>query len=117
MKTKNNTVAYIRHQLNTNPAWAIKAMVKIYDLYQTADEQISQATHHLNGIGFSGCDANILSSFAQQVKAGRNMSPKQLTIVLKKMPRYVKQVMQFIPAEKLTEIEITASTFTPPTAP
>lgn len=94
---------YIKVQLATNPAWAIKGLVKIYTL-QTADEQASDRTSHDNGVGFSGVDANILSSFAKQVNAGRNLSPKQMAIVYKKMPRYWKQIASFIPETKLEEI-------------
>ena len=95
---------YIKNQLATNQAWAIRALVKVYTL-QTLDEQASDRTSHNNGIGFSGVDANILSSFAKQVNAGRNLSPKQMTILYKKMPRYHKQVASFIHADKMTEIE------------
>ena len=100
MKVKD----YIKNQLATNQAWAIRALVKVYTL-QTLDEQASDRTSHNNGIGFSGVDANILSSFAKQVNAGRNLSPKQMAIVFKKMPRYHKQVATFIPADKMMEIE------------
>ena len=97
------TQAYLKNQLATNPAWAIKGLVKIYTL-QTADEQSSGHTSHDNGVGFSGCDAEILSSFATQVNRGRNLSPKQMAIVFKKMPRYWKQIASFIPEDKLAEI-------------
>jgi len=59
----------------------------------------------LNGIGFSGVDSEILSSFAVQVNNGRNLSAKQMAIVYKRMPRYHKQIASLIPAEKLAEIE------------
>ena len=101
---KTITKDYIKNQLATNPAWAIRGLVKIYTL-QTADEQASDRTSHDNGVGFSGVDANILSSFAKQVNAGRNLSPKQMAIVYKKMPRYWKQIASFIPETKLAEIE------------
>lgn len=91
---------YIKSQLATNPAWAIKGLVKIYTL-QTADEQASDRTSHDNGVGFSGVDAAILSSFAKQVNSGRNLSPKQMAIVYKKMPRYWKQIAGFIPSDKM----------------
>jgi hypothetical protein len=91
---------YIKSQLATNPAWAIRALVKIYER-QTLDEQSSGITKEDNGVGFSGVDANILSSFATQVNNGRNLSPKQMAIVYKKMPRYWKQVASLIPADKM----------------
>jgi len=101
---KTITKDFIKNQLATNPTWAVKALVKIYER-QTIDEQNSQSTKENNGIGFKGLDANILSSFAEQVNKGRNLSVKQMTIVYKKMPRYWKQVASLIPADKLTEIE------------
>ena len=101
---KTITKEFIKNRLATNPAWAVKALVKIYER-QTIDEQNSQTTKENNGIGFNGLDANILSSFAEQVNKGRNLSVKQMTIVYKKMPRYWKQVASLIPADKLTEIE------------
>ena len=42
-------------------------------------------------------DANILSSFAQQIEKGRILSEKQMAILFKKMPRYWKQIMPEIP--------------------
>ncbi len=101
---KTITKDFIKNQLATNPTWAVKALVKIYER-QTIDEQNSQATKENSGVGFNGLDANILSSFAEQVNKGRNLSVKQMTIVYKKMPRYWKQVASLIPADKLTEIE------------
>ena len=101
---KTITKDFIKNQLATNPTWAVKALVKIYER-QTIDEQNSKSTKENNGVGFNGLDANILSSFAEQVNKGRNLSVKQMTIVYKKMPRYWKQVASLIPADKLTEIE------------
>ena len=95
---------YIKNQLATNQAWAIRALVKVYTL-QTLDEQASDRTSHNNGIGFSGVDANILSSFAKQVNAGRNLSPKQMMIVYKIIPKYWRQVVSFIPADKMADLE------------
>jgi len=100
MKVKD----YIKQQLGTNKAWAIKALVKVYSL-QTVDEQITGQTSNLNNCGFSGIDSKILSSFAEQVTKGRNLSEKQMNLLFKKMPRYHRQVASFIPADKMTEIE------------
>ena len=101
---KSEVTAFIRSQLATNYAWATRGLVKIYTL-QTADEQASDTTSHNNGVGFNGCDANILSSFAKQINNGRNLSAKQMAIVYKKMPRYYRQILQFIPEDKLAELE------------
>ena len=101
---KMKVAEYIKNQLATNPAWAVKALVKVYTL-QTLDEQATGQTSNLNNVGFNGIDSQILSSFAEQVNKGRNLSAKQMAIVFKKMPRYHKQVASFIPAEKMVEIE------------
>ena len=37
-------------------------------------------TEECNGVGFNRLDSNILSSFAEQILEGRNLSPKQLLI-------------------------------------
>ena len=100
MKVKD----YIKNQLATNQAWAIKALVKVYSL-QTVDEQITGQTSNLNNCGFSGIDSKILSSFAEQVNKGRNLSVKQMAIVYKIIPKYWRQVVSFIPADKMAEIE------------
>jgi len=74
---------YIQNQLATNPAWAVKALVKLYT-YQTANEQSAGHTEEHNGVGFSGVDSTILSSLAVQINHGRNLSVKQMAIVYKR---------------------------------
>ena len=82
---------YFKHNLTTSTNWAIRGMLVVY-AKQTADEQTSQTTNELNSVGFSGCDAEILSSFSQQVQKGRTLSPKQMAIVFKKMHKYWEQL-------------------------
>ena len=99
-----NVVAFIKTQLGSNSTWATRAIVKLHER-QTLDEQNSQITKESNGIGFNGTDANILSSFASQIHMGRTLSHKQLAIAFKKLPKYNRQVIEMISAEKLSEIE------------
>ena len=102
--TKKNTVTFVKTKLATDPVWAVKALVRIYQENQTADEQASKATTHDNGIGFSGCDAEFLSSLAEaQLKYGR-LTDKQMSFVLKKMPKYARQVIAFSDAAKLATL-------------
>lgn len=91
LETKKARIAHIREALGSNANWAIRGMLRIY-ANQTEDEKESEETSHDNGIGFSGCDANILSSFAKQIEKGRAMSPKQMAIIFKKMPKYAAQL-------------------------
>ena len=104
MKISSAVTTYVKNQLSTNPAWAQRAIVKLWQR-QTADEQAAQTTGHDNGVGFNGTDAFILSSFAEQINKGRTLSPKQLAIAFRKLPKYSKQIISEIPAEKLVEIE------------
>lgn len=91
LNTKAARTAHIRQMLGTNEHWAIKGLLRIFE-NQTADEQNNEQTRYDNGIGFTGADAEILSSFAKQVLKGRTLSVKQKKILHKKMPKYAKQL-------------------------
>lgn len=104
MKIKSEVVEYVKNQLRNNPQWASRAIIKLYEL-QTLDEQSSGQTSNSNGVGFNSLDSFILSSFAEQILKGRTLSPKQLVIAFKKLPKYSKQIISEIPADKLSEIE------------
>jgi len=69
----------------------IKALLWIYK-YQTEDEKQDLITSHLNGVGFTGPDSYILSSFAKQVIEKYYLSDKQLQIVRRKIKKYEKQM-------------------------
>ena len=62
--TKVELVNFLRGKLMTDPVWAKAALVRIFE-NQTDDEQASKETTHCNKIGFTACDARILTSFAQ----------------------------------------------------
>jgi len=82
----------IREKVSTDAKWAERAVVALYHR-QTADEQVIRETSIKNGVGFNGADANILTSFAEQIMRGRRLSPKQLAIAYKKLPKYAKQLL------------------------
>lgn len=84
-------IAYFKQMLSSDPNWAERAIVVLYQ-YQTTDEKESGETHELNNVGFSGADSYILSSFAEQINNGWHLSEKQLKIAFKKMPKYSKQL-------------------------
>jgi hypothetical protein len=116
----------IRVKLATNPMWAIRGVLAIY-ANQTPNEQIAEETNVDNGIGFTGCDAKLLSSFAKQVQnkidwvKSKNLpvmwdkllSVKQMGIVFKKMPKYAKQLMKIAANKDTSEkpVEPVVSTF------
>ena len=67
------------------------ALKKLYAC-QTADEQASGETHVINGMGFNGADAPILSSMAEFLKKTGFLTPKQKVICRKKLVKYNKQL-------------------------
>lgn len=91
LKTKKDRISFLKTQLSTQATWALRGLVRIYE-YQTASEQSSMTTHVHNGVGFSGADAEILSSYAEQYKRKGTLTEKQLAILLKKMPKYARQL-------------------------
>jgi hypothetical protein len=91
---------FTAHMLATEAGWASRAITLLYG-FQTATEQEAQATAERNGAGFNGTDAFILSSFAEQIAKGRTLSPKQLAIAYKKLPKYAGQVVASIQPDKL----------------
>ena len=106
--TKKATLAFVKTKLASDPVWAVKALVRIYQENQTTDEQVAQATSHDNGIGFTGCDAPFLSSLAQnQLRYGR-LSEKQMGFVFRKMPKYARQVVAMSDAARLDAMVVAA---------
>jgi hypothetical protein len=99
--TKKATVSFVKAQLGSNKVWALKALVRIFQENQTDDEQINQTTTHDNGIGFSGCDAEFLSSLAKQYLQRGSLSDKQMSFVFRKMPKYAGQVIKMSDQSKL----------------
>jgi hypothetical protein len=69
----------------------VKALLWIYK-YQTPGEKESYTTDNLNGVGFSGPDAFILTSFAKQVVEKQFLSEKQMAILRRKIGKYAGQM-------------------------
>ena len=98
--TKKELIAALKERLATDGRWALRALTVVYR-NQTAYEQATQQTIEHNGIGFSGPDAEILSSFAQQYQRRGTLSPKQMNVLRRKMPSYAGQVMRAADTERL----------------
>ena len=73
--------------------WAVRALMRIYQ-NQTADEQCRETTIERNGIGFTGPDAEILTSFARQYQRRGCLSPKQMILLRRRIPAYARQIVQ-----------------------
>jgi hypothetical protein len=82
--SKKDLIEQLRQRLASNDRWALRALMRIYQ-NQTADEQCRETTIERNGIGFTGPDAEIMTSFAR---------PKQMIILRRRMPAYARQIVQ-----------------------
>jgi len=96
LTTKKARIAYVREALATSEKWAVRGLIRIFE-NQTEDEQASGDVVHNNGIGFTGADAEFLTSLATKVNKGYKLSDKQMVWVYKKMPKYAKQLVESIP--------------------
>ena len=93
---KKAALAWFRATLATDIALAYDCLLTIFSM-QTASEQAADVTVEHNGVGFSGVDAEIFSSFAKQLLSRRTNNPaarlsaKQEALLLKRMPKYARQ--------------------------
>ncbi len=95
------TVEGIKELLGKSNKAVERAVLCIYER-QTADEKAVGETNHQNGVGFNASDAELLTSFAAQINKkvanggalGNCLSPKQLELARKKMPRYARQLAE-----------------------
>jgi hypothetical protein len=101
--TKVQIEKFLKEELSTNRAWALRALVRIYD-FQTADEKISGDTYYINNVGFTGADGEFLTSLAKQWKEKNFLTVKQMAFVYKKMPKYWNQIWSISDQGKIINI-------------
>ena len=98
--SKKDLIEQLRHRLASNDRWALRALMRIYQ-NQTADEQCREATIERNGIGFTGPDAEILTSFARQYQRRGRLTEKQMIILRRRIPAYARQIVQCTDTNRL----------------
>jgi hypothetical protein len=81
----------VKHLLQTSSKMVHRSIVKIFEK-QTEDEKRAETTSHHNGVGFNGVDAELLSSYAKQILAGRTLTEKQMHYARKKIVKYAGQL-------------------------
>lgn len=99
---KQQVVTTLKKTLATDAKWATRGLVRIFQ-EQTESEKATDHTSNLNGVGFNGTDAFILSQFAKAYGRWNRLSEKQMAIVHKKMPRYAGQLVRLVGQEKIAE--------------
>lgn len=110
--TKAAREAFFRSAIAHQPAWAYRALEIIF-ASQTADEQRAGVTVNRNGVGFTGCDAEFLTSLAKQLARKRErygrtayLSPAQQTALQRAMPKYATQLIRVLEARGVPGTEI-----------
>lgn len=84
--------------LKIHDKWVCKGILAIWK-FQTEDEQESQQTVLLNGVGFNGFDAELLSSFAEQYSSRDFLSQKQIKIGRRRILKYSGQLTMIAKGE------------------
>lgn len=90
--TKKQIEVFVKEKLHTDDQWAKRALVVVFN-NQTESEQAADCTVEHNKVGFTGPDAELLSSFAKNLKKFGGLSPKQMLWLKKLMPKYHAQVV------------------------
>lgn len=90
-KSKKEIEMAIKAVITTERDRAIKAMLRIYE-YQTEDEKACGTVDNLNGVGFAGTDAELLTSFCKQFERRKSLTDKQVAILFKKIGKYAGQL-------------------------
>jgi len=81
----------IKGLIETRDDAVVRGMLRIYGL-QTESEQVCGGTHESNGVGFSGVDGGIMSSFTEFYNKAGFLSKKQMVIARKKILKYTGQL-------------------------
>lgn len=76
-KAQKQMAQQIKTLLETNDAALVVGVKRIYDR-QTTDEQRSYSTVHNNKRGFTGLDAEFLTSIAKQIGDGKIVAVKHI---------------------------------------
>lgn len=90
--TKKDVVDYYKAKLSTNEGWALRGLERIA-MRQTEYELENELTSENNKVGFSGPDAEILTSFYRRIKKGYSLTPNQKAILFRKIPKYAGQLV------------------------
>lgn len=89
--TQSDYKRLLQSVIEINDNAVINVLLMIYER-QTDEEQITEQTIEENGEGFTGADAEILTSFSRQYLERGFLSPKQMTIARDKVKKYWCQV-------------------------
>lgn len=92
--TKKDLLSFLKYKLGSDDKWALRALQRIYE-GQTQEELNEESTKELNGLGFTGFDAPILTSiYKSYLEHNKRLTPKQMNVVKKMMQKYAGQIFR-----------------------
>jgi len=94
---------FVKNKLASEISWMQRGLIKIFEM-QTEDEKAYNTTSVNNNVGFTGVDAEILSSFAKGLMKYKRLSVKQMAILKKKMPKYWRQIIEISDKDQLDNL-------------
>ena len=92
-ETKAQKITLLKTTLAKNKKAAVQALLTINRLQTDSEKSLGVALKS-NGVGFTGYDAPILSSMALHLSRHGNLSPKQMDVVHRLIPRYAAQLLR-----------------------
>jgi len=102
--TKKEAIEYLRWRIGFDDKWCKKALTVIFSR-QTVEEQNTDQTILYNKMGFTGRDANFLSSIYKNMKQyNGHLTSRQLDVLKRIMPKYSRQIYSVCDPEKLERI-------------
>lgn len=90
--TKKLVTEFIRAKLGGDDKWATRGLVVVFNR-QTFSEKSAGMTVEHNSVGFTGPDAEFLTSLASQFIRRGSLSPKQMVMLKRMMPKYHGQIL------------------------
>ncbi len=101
--TKKGLEAYLKVRLKYRREWALRAL---YVLYNSQSEHEKFTGHALkkDGVGFNKVDATTLNNIGEFYTRYNYISPKQLEIVHRMIPKYWKQILGLCDKPKLDQL-------------
>ena len=113
VSTQKDRVAFLKHMLATNLAWATKGAQQIHKL-QTESEKSCASTTDSNSVGWSGYDAKGMTWIAnwinKQTERGVSFAtavnkPKAIRKLHKIMPKYASQLLKIVDGKIMLPVE------------
>lgn len=85
---------FYQTKLSTDKNWAIAGLLRVYS-NQTEDEQATRDISYRNGKCFTQADTKFLSVLAENYKARKSLTDRQMNHLYKLIPKYANQLINY----------------------